>query len=282
MTGLVFDGANRWIGDHAQGLVDLRRVEHARNRQLPDHRQRQERHFTRTRRRAHRPLDDIGRCRSRHLFGRGDRPQHHRQQRLGLRQWRHPRASLADGRRRHDRDRKPRRAHRRAQRRDRPIRQRHQHFSRQQGDRFRKCRLGLRFLGDPRQQFEQSPDRRQHLFDDPAKPRSTPNSLSRARSISGNIVDGAANGISIVNFNEGGRACGLLRQSRPQPVERRPLPRRCARLRRRHQRRGRYGRHREHDRERAALRHQDRLGAVSCATWLPPETSSATPEPASQ
>ena len=36
--------------------------------------------------------------------------------------------------------------------------------------------------------------------------------------INGNIVDGAANGISIVNFNEGGRAGGLLRQSGPQPV----------------------------------------------------------------
>jgi uncharacterized secreted repeat protein (TIGR03808 family) len=29
MTGLVFDGANRWIGDHAQGLIDFRRVAHA-------------------------------------------------------------------------------------------------------------------------------------------------------------------------------------------------------------------------------------------------------------
>jgi uncharacterized secreted repeat protein (TIGR03808 family) len=29
MTGLGLDGANRWIGDHAQGLVDLRRVKHA-------------------------------------------------------------------------------------------------------------------------------------------------------------------------------------------------------------------------------------------------------------
>ncbi|MGO4832121.1 TIGR03808 family TAT-translocated repetitive protein [Rhizobiaceae sp. 2RAB30] len=26
LTGLVFDGANRWIGDHAQGLLDFRRV----------------------------------------------------------------------------------------------------------------------------------------------------------------------------------------------------------------------------------------------------------------
>ena len=29
LTGLVIDGANRWIGDHAQGIVDFRRVEHA-------------------------------------------------------------------------------------------------------------------------------------------------------------------------------------------------------------------------------------------------------------
>lgn len=28
LSGLVLDGANRWIGDHAQGLLDLRRVEH--------------------------------------------------------------------------------------------------------------------------------------------------------------------------------------------------------------------------------------------------------------
>ncbi|BCH34041.1 Tat protein [Mesorhizobium sp. L-8-10] len=27
LTGLVFDGANRWIGDHAQGLLDFRRVD---------------------------------------------------------------------------------------------------------------------------------------------------------------------------------------------------------------------------------------------------------------
>ena len=28
LTGLVIDGANRWIGDHAQGLLDLRAVQH--------------------------------------------------------------------------------------------------------------------------------------------------------------------------------------------------------------------------------------------------------------
>jgi uncharacterized secreted repeat protein (TIGR03808 family) len=28
LTGLVIDGANRWLGDHAQGIVDFRRVEH--------------------------------------------------------------------------------------------------------------------------------------------------------------------------------------------------------------------------------------------------------------
>jgi uncharacterized secreted repeat protein (TIGR03808 family) len=29
LTGLVIDGANRWIGDQAQGILDFRRVEHA-------------------------------------------------------------------------------------------------------------------------------------------------------------------------------------------------------------------------------------------------------------
>jgi uncharacterized secreted repeat protein (TIGR03808 family) len=29
LTGLVIDGANRWLGDQAQGIVDFRRVEHA-------------------------------------------------------------------------------------------------------------------------------------------------------------------------------------------------------------------------------------------------------------
>lgn len=29
LTGLVIDGANRWLGDHAQGIVDFRRVGHA-------------------------------------------------------------------------------------------------------------------------------------------------------------------------------------------------------------------------------------------------------------
>ncbi|GLS32859.1 twin-arg-translocated uncharacterized repeat-containing protein [Mesorhizobium albiziae] len=28
LSGLVMDGANRWLGDHAQGLLDLRRVQH--------------------------------------------------------------------------------------------------------------------------------------------------------------------------------------------------------------------------------------------------------------
>ncbi|TIV26849.1 MAG: TIGR03808 family TAT-translocated repetitive protein, partial [Mesorhizobium sp.] len=28
LTGLVFDGSNRWLADYAQGLLDLRRVAH--------------------------------------------------------------------------------------------------------------------------------------------------------------------------------------------------------------------------------------------------------------
>ena len=80
--------------------------------------------------------------------------------------------------------------------------------------------------------------------------------------INGNIVDGAANGISIVNFNEGGRHGGLLGQHRAQPVDRRPLPAGAARLRRRHLRGGRLRGHRQRHRIRAALRHADRLGRV--------------------
>ena len=38
--------------------------------------------------------------------------------------------------------------------------------------------------------------------------------------ITGNIVDGAANGISVVNFNEGGRLAVVHRQPRAQPRDR--------------------------------------------------------------
>ena len=50
-----------------------------------------------------------------------------------------------------------------------------------------------------------------------ARRRSIPNSAFEGAMISNNIVDGAANGISIVNFNEGGRMARLLRQHRAQP-----------------------------------------------------------------
>lgn len=80
--------------------------------------------------------------------------------------------------------------------------------------------------------------------------------------IDGNIVDGAANGISVVNFNEGGRTAicsgNIVRNLSVVG----PYPPRRARLRRRHQRRGRHDGIRQRGGKRAALRHQDRLGAV--------------------
>ena len=79
--------------------------------------------------------------------------------------------------------------------------------------------------------------------------------------VANNVVDGAANGIALVNFNEGGRlgTCSgnVVRNLRIDGPYRRP-----ARLRRRHQRRGRDSGHRKRRRERAPLRHQDRLGSL--------------------
>ena len=93
----------------------------------------------------------------------GNGPRHHRQQRLRLRQWRHPGASLAGRRRRHDGHRQPRRAHLGAQWRHRPERQRHQRLPRRQGRRLGQHRQRLRLLRHPRQQRQQPADRRQHL-----------------------------------------------------------------------------------------------------------------------
>ena len=82
--------------------------------------------------------------------------------------------------------------------------------------------------------------------------------------IANNMVDGAALGVAVTNFNEGGRLAvvqgNIIRNLAPQaPGRHRPERRR----RRRHRRRGRYRGHRQRDRERADRRHRGRLGRVS-------------------
>ena len=89
-------------------------------------------------------------------------------------------------------------------RRHRAVRQRHQCLPRRQRHRLEQHRQRLRLLGDPRQQREQHPDRRQHLLASGETGIYSEFAFEGAV-INGNLVDGAANGISIVNFNEGGR-----------------------------------------------------------------------------
>ena len=81
--------------------------------------------------------------------------------------------------------------------------------------------------------------------------------------IANNIVERAAAGISVTNFNEGGRLAVVAGNIIRDLVGNRPLPRRGAGLRCRHSRRGGRGGHRQHHRGRAALRAGARLGALS-------------------
>ncbi len=80
--------------------------------------------------------------------------------------------------------------------------------------------------------------------------------------ISSNIVDGAANGISIVNFNEGGRMAvcqgNIVRNLTSDGPYRSDPPGFGVG----HRGRGRHDRHRQCRRARTGLRHPDRLGAV--------------------
>ena len=120
----------------------------------------------------------------------------------------------------------------------------------------------LRLLGDPRQQRQQHADHRQHLLAVGRNRRSMPNSPSKARSSTptSSTAPPTASRSSISTKAAAWRVCSgnIVRNL----VDRRPLPGRSARLRRRHHRRGRLRRHRQRRRERAALRHADRLGAV--------------------
>jgi hypothetical protein len=80
--------------------------------------------------------------------------------------------------------------------------------------------------------------------------------------IADNVVEEAGSGISVINFDVGGRIASVrgnilrnLRQSHPEHA--------AARARRRHRHRGRYRGDRKRDRERGARRHPRRLGALS-------------------
>ena len=141
-------------------------------------------------------------------------------------------------------------------------------------------RLRLRLLGDPRQQLEQSADRRKHLL---ALRRDRALCRIRLRGRGDQRQHRRRRGQRHLDrqFQRRRPRCSLLGQPRAQSVDRRPLPCRRAGLRRRHQRRGRHSGHRQHDRERAALRHRASAGGLTCATSWRPATSSATPAPAS-
>ncbi len=79
--------------------------------------------------------------------------------------------------------------------------------------------------------------------------------------IANNLVDGAASGIAVTNFNEGGRLAvvqgNIIRNLKRREAE----PERQAR--RRHQCRSRCGGQRQRDRGRADGRHHGGMGAVS-------------------
>jgi uncharacterized secreted repeat protein (TIGR03808 family) len=136
LSGLVLDGANRWIGDQAQGLLDLRRIGHlvVENCQIIGSSKNGV------------ALERVtGRIDRSNISGAADAGIYSVEAvRLDITgnsvsdwgsQWRHG-----------------------------SIRQRHQHFPRKRREGRKQFRFGLRFLGDPRQQFEQSADRRQQLL----------------------------------------------------------------------------------------------------------------------
>ncbi len=82
--------------------------------------------------------------------------------------------------------------------------------------------------------------------------------------IANNTIDGAAIGIAVTNFNEGGRLAvvqgNLIRNLVPKRARRHRSERR---RRHRHRRRGRHRGDRQHHRERADRRHRGRLGTIS-------------------
>ena len=78
--------------------------------------------------------------------------------------------------------------------------------------------------------------------------------------IADNVIDGAETGISVTNFNEGGRLA-TVRGNIVRNLRR--ASRHAAEGRHRHRRRGRHRGQRQRHRERAARRHQRRLGAIS-------------------
>jgi hypothetical protein len=79
--------------------------------------------------------------------------------------------------------------------------------------------------------------------------------------IASNLIDGGTVGISVANFNEGGRLA-RHRQHHPQPFDEGPLPGRICRLRHRHCDRGGCGGERQRHRGRAQMGRADGLGAV--------------------
>ena len=81
--------------------------------------------------------------------------------------------------------------------------------------------------------------------------------------IANNIVDRAATGISVANFNEGGRLAVVANNIIRDLIGNRPLPGRGAGFWRRHRGRGGRGGLRQRHRRRPALRPGARLGAVS-------------------
>ena len=85
--------------------------------------------------------------------------------------------------------------------------------------------------------------------------------------IADNVIDGAETGISVTNFNEGGRLAtvrgNIVRNLRTQAP---------GRSGHRHRRRSRHRGQRQCYRGRAPRRHQRRLGPISCATSRSPAT----------
>ncbi len=178
-------------------------------------------------------------------------------------QQRHPGLALAARRRRHHRHRQPHRGDRQPRRRLRAVRQRHQRVSR----RTTSWCAATASRTAPTRRCAATP---------PPTCRSRATASPRVREvalyaefgfegavIANNTVDGAAIGVSVTNFNEGGRLAvvqgNLIRNLLPKRAGRQRSERR---RRRRHRGRGRHRGHRQRDRGRAHRRHRARLRPV--------------------
>ena len=168
-----------------------------------------------------------------------------------------------------------------AQWRHRPERQRHQRVPRQQRDGVEQHRQRLRLLGDPRQQRQQHPDLRRTAASRSGETGDLRRVLLRRRHHQRQHRRRRRQRHLDRQFQRRRPHGGLLGQHRAQPLAARPLPARPAGLRRRHLRRGRLRRPPATSSRTCRSTACRSAGANTCATSWRPATSSARPAPAS-